>query len=137
MLRVVFDPNVLISARLSPRGTAAKLLGALTDGRFQLVVSPTLLDELVGVLERPKFRRWLTVEEAHAFVDALRTGASLLDDPPATPGVTPDPKDDYLVALARAARADRLISGDPDLTGLADADPPVLAPRAFLDELSS
>lgn len=98
-------------------------------------MSPVLLAELAGVLGRPKFRRWPTVEEARAFVDALRRGAVVIDDPPSLPGVTPDPRDDYLVALARAAGADRLISGDPHLTGLADADPPVLAPRAFVDQL--
>ena len=105
MLRVVCDPKVLISARLSPRGAPAKLLSAWTD------------------------------EQARAFVNALRTGAVVIDDPPGLSGVTPDPKDDYLVALARVADADRLISGDPHLTDLADADPPILPPRAFLDQL--
>lgn len=135
MLRVVCDPNVLISARLSPRGAPAQILKEWTEDRLELIVSPLLLAELGGVLERPKFRRWLTVEEARAFVDALRTGAVVVHDPPALPGVTPDHKDDYLVALARAADADRLISGDPHLTDLPAADPPVLTPRAFVDGL--
>ena len=41
---------------------------AWLGGRFELIVSPALLAELTGVFERPKFRRWLTVEEARAFV---------------------------------------------------------------------
>lgn len=135
MLRVVCDPNVLISARLSPRGAPAKVLSAWTDGRLELVVSPGLLVELTGVLERPKFRRWMTIDETRGFVEALRVAAVVIHDPPVLAGVTPDPKDDYLVALARAAGADRLISGDPHLTGLADADPPVVTPRAFVDQL--
>jgi predicted nucleic acid-binding protein len=49
--------------------------------------------------------------------------------------VTPDRGHDYLVALARAARADVLVSGDAHLTGLPDPDPPVLTPRGFLDRL--
>ena len=48
--------------------------------------------------------------------------------------VTPDPGDDYFASLARAAGADYLVSGDAQLTGLEDAEPPVLTPRAF-DEL--
>lgn len=132
MPRVVIDPNVLISARLSPRGTPARLLAAWTDGRFELVISPALLAELSGVLQRPKFRRWLTPDEAHAFVHTLRTGASMIADPPARPGVTPDPGDDYLVTLARAAGADWLISGDAHLTALVDPEPPVLNPATFL-----
>ncbi len=136
MPRVVIDPNVLISARLSPHGTPARLLAAWTDGRFELVISPALLAELSGVLQRPKFSRWLTPEEAHAFVQALRTSVTLIADPPARPGVTPDPGDDYLVALARATGADWLISGDAHLTALVDPEPPVLNPFAFLIELN-
>ncbi len=135
MPRVVIDPNVLISARLSPHGTPARLLAAWTDGRFELVISPALLAELSGVLQRPKFSRWLTPSEAHGFVQTLRTGATLVNDPPARPGVTPDPGDDYLVTLARAADADWLISGDAHLTALVDPEPPVLNPAAFLAEL--
>jgi putative PIN family toxin of toxin-antitoxin system len=133
--RAVFDPNVLISARLSPNGTPAQLLAAWMDGQFELVLSPALLAELAGVLDRPKFRRWLTAEEAHAFVGRLRTSATLIDDPPTAAPSTPDPGDDYLIALAQKANADCLVSGDSDLTGLADPHPPVFAPRAFFDSL--
>jgi uncharacterized protein len=134
--RVVFDPNVLISARLSPHGTPGQLLAAWIDGQFELVVSPALLKELGGVLGRPKFRRWLTADEAEAFVNRLRTGATLVDDPStAPPASTPDPGDDYLIALARKANADCLISGDSDLTGLVDPQPPVFTPRVFFENL--
>jgi uncharacterized protein len=82
MRRVVLDSNVLISARLSPTGAPGRLLEAWLDGRFELIVSPVLLAELAGVLERPKFRRWLTIEEAHAFVERLRVSATRIADPP-------------------------------------------------------
>ncbi len=61
----------------------------------------------------------------------------MLEDPASIPRVTPDPNDDYLVALARAAKVRFLVSGDPHLTGLQDADPPVLTPRGLADRLSS
>ncbi len=134
-MRVVLDANVLISARLSPLGASARLLGAFTDGRFELVLSPGLLDELAGVLAREKFRRWLTEQEAIAFIAALRAQATIVQDPPATPGTTVDPDDDYLIALAHAAGADYLISGDQHLTRLTNPRPPVLTPRALLQQL--
>jgi predicted nucleic acid-binding protein len=56
-----------------------------------------------------------------------------LDDLPPTPGVTPDPDDDYLVALARAAAADLIVSGDGHRTGSKDAQPPAVTPRRFAD----
>lgn len=115
-MRVVLDCNVLVSARLSPAGASALLLRAAVEERFELIVSAQLLGELTDVLARKRFRRWFSAEEADAFVAALRLAATFVDDPPAVVGVTADPDDDYLVALARAAHADYLVSGDRHLT---------------------
>jgi uncharacterized protein len=135
-VRVVLDPNVLISASIAPRGIPKALLDAWTKRRFELIVSPELLAELEDVLSRERLRRWLTQEEVTAFVAKLRLGATLVDDPPTgrTP-ITADPDDDYLVALAQAARADYLVSGDRHLIELPDPDPPVLTPRQLLERL--
>lgn len=132
MRRVVLDTGVLIAALLSPSGSPARLLVAWIQGHYELVVSEQLLEELARVLARPKFRRYLPIEEAAEYVRLLRHTATLLNAPPAQAGLTPDPGDDYLVALARAADARFLISGDTHLTGMADPDPPVLTPRQFL-----
>ena len=135
MLRVVVDPRVLVSARLSGRAAPAELVRRWLAGQIDGIVSPFLLNELDDVLRRPNFRRWLTPDEADAYIDLLRTHATVFDDPPAETGHTPDPDDDYLVSLARAARADVLVSGDSDLIGLADPRPPVQTPRALIDLL--
>ena len=135
MLRVVFDPGVLIAALISPSGTPAKLLAQWLAGAFDLVVSPKLLDELARVLARVKFRPYVTEEEAEAYVRALARQAIVVEDPEAEAGLTPDPGDDYLVALARAAHAHAIVSGDPHLVGLHHLEPPVLTPRAFVERL--
>ncbi len=57
------------------------------------------------MLLRAKFRRWLTEPEARLAVAHIAQLAEHRDDPPPEPGLTPDPKDDYLVALARATGA--------------------------------
>ncbi len=131
MRRAVLDPGLLIAALLSPPGTPAKLLHAWLEGRFELVVSAALLDELRRVLQRPKFRPHVTRQESVAFVEGLRRLATLAGDPPVTAGVTPDPGDDYLVALAQSAGVHCLVSGDDDLVRL-QLRPPVLTPRSFL-----
>ena len=135
MVRVVFDSNVLISARLAPQGPSASLLGAWTEQNIEMIVSPQLLDELQDVLGRKRLRRWLTEEEANVFVDSIRSDATIVEDPPPEPGITADPNDDFVVALARAAGVDYLVSGDHHLLELADQRPRVLTPRAFLDLL--
>jgi predicted nucleic acid-binding protein len=40
------------------------------------------------------------------------------------------PRDDYLVALARATRVDAIITGDRDLLDHEGLEPPALTPRA-------
>jgi putative PIN family toxin of toxin-antitoxin system len=134
-VRAVVDPNVLVSALISSGGPPRQIVAAWVDERFELIASPTLLDELRDVLARTKFRRWVSAEVAADFVEGLKDAATLIDDPPPQPGTSPDPDDDYLIALARTGAADCLVSGDRHLTGLDLTDPPVLTPRQFLDEL--
>ncbi|MDG7008919.1 MAG: putative toxin-antitoxin system toxin component, PIN family [Nitrososphaerota archaeon] len=51
MLRVVLDTNVIVSAVIS-RGKPRQLLDRGIDGRFQIVVSESILKE-VGTVLRP------------------------------------------------------------------------------------
>jgi putative PIN family toxin of toxin-antitoxin system len=135
VLRVVLDPGVLVAAVLSRTGPPALAVDRWRAGEFDLIVSAKLLGELEDVLQRPKFRPSVSQEDARNYVDALAAEAVLVPDPREVPAVTDDPDDDYLVALAVAARADLIVSGDSHLTGLADPAVPVVTPRAFLERL--
>jgi uncharacterized protein len=135
VLRVVFDPNVLVSAVITPVGPPAEALDAWRNGEFDLIVSPKLLDELEDVLLRPKFRAYVSPEQVGAYVEALASEALAFEDPGDPPRVSPDPDDDYLIALARAAAADLLVSGDKHLTDLADPPVRVMTPRDLLVRL--
>jgi len=135
-VRAVLDPNVLISALIWPTGAPREILAAWMQGHLELVVSPQLLAELRDVLARPKFRRWASRASAAEYADGLEEAALLIQDPPAQPGLSPDPGDDYLITLACAGHADYLISGDHHLTGLTHPNPPILTPRQFRDLLT-
>jgi putative PIN family toxin of toxin-antitoxin system len=124
--------GVVVSGLLSSDGPPATLLDLWRNGDFDLIVSGTWLGELERVLARPKLARHVDADSARELLAALRQHAILAEDPPPEPGLTPDPGDDYLVSLARSASAAVLVSGDTHLTGLADPDPPVLTPRAFV-----
>lgn len=104
--------NVLVAALISPCGVPAALIVALAASRFELIVSPALLAELDRVVRRPKFDRYATPKEKQEFLEAVRLLGHHADDPPAAEvGLTADPEDDYLIALARSSSADTIVSG--------------------------
>ncbi len=135
-MRAVLDPNVIISALLSPYGSPAKVLRAWLDGAYDAVVSPLLLDELARALAYPKIRRRITAAEAEEVVELFREGADLRDDPAGEPPVrSPDAGDDYLISLAAASRA-VIVSGDSHLLDLGE-DLPVYSPAGFLEVIEA
>lgn len=131
--RVVIDPNVLVSAAITPRAASARIVPLLDAGVLIAVASPKLIDELSAVLSRPKFRRYLDLETVEAFVAEFRSLCDPHSDPEAVAGLSRDPKDDYLIALAQASQADALVSGDSDLHNLTIPGLRVLTPRQLLD----
>ena len=128
---------MVVSGLLCPGRTAARCLARWEDGDYDLIASAAWLAELDEVVKRPKFAATIDLEDVARLRSLIVNEAMLFDDPPAQPGLTPDPKDDYLVALARAARCDVLVAGDEHLLGLVEPRPPVLSPRAFLAVLDA
>jgi uncharacterized protein len=137
LTRAVLDPNVLVSAFISQRGGSPdRIVRAWREGAFELVVSRQLIAELTDVLARPKFALQAAEGRAESYVAALAGDAIHIDDPPDPSRVSVDRGDDYLIALARAASADVIVSGDRHLTQLADPTPPVLTPQRFAEQLT-
>lgn len=133
-MRAVADVNVLISAVLSAQGPPAEILRRSRDGEFELIVSALLIAELVRALGYPKLRTYVPATSASAYVSWVRDHGTLAEDPSDAPPVrSPDPNDDYLIALAISRRA-FLITGDRHLLGL-QGGLPILTPAEFLREL--
>ena len=137
-MRALLDVNVLIAGLLSRTGSPAGLLGKWLEGEFELVISDLLLAfsrKRLPADVRPKLRRLLDDDEISAFLELLRGGlADWVEDPAEPPSIkSRDPKDDYLIAAARAAQA-TLVTGDADLLELSGSIP-VMSPRAFLKTL--
>jgi uncharacterized protein len=129
-LKVVLDPNVIVSALLSS-GTTAAVLDAWLDRRaYDLVVSQALLAELEEVLSRPKFAS-VGKEVTKGLVERLKQEGDLIDDPEGRRGTTADPDDDYLAALASHSGADYLVSGDSHLREAELEEVEVLTPSEF------
>lgn len=133
MIRAVIDTNVCVAALISREGTPARIVKAVADGLVDPVVCPRLIAELTGVLARPKIARHIPADIAHDYVVWLERIAVAVPDPQHVPALTPDPDDDYILALAETARAQVIVSGDAHLLELVGAGVRVLSPAAFAD----
>lgn len=131
-LRIVADTNVLVSALLQPLGPSARILELWAQSRIELITCPELLGELLDVVARPRLRRRISRDQAAELDALLRSQSELRPDPSFEEGLTRDPKDDYIVALAQVTSVDCIVSGDQHLTELEGLSPPVLTPAAFL-----
>ena len=81
------------------------------EGRFDLLTSAGQLDELMRVTRYPKIRERLAPALAGRLINELRDIAVSVKNLP-TITASPDPYDDYLLAIAAAGSADFLITGD-------------------------
>ena len=133
--RVVIDPNVLISATITPRGALGPILHLIDDGTLVPVVTRHLVDEVIDVLGRPKLAKYVRPGAATAFEHQMRQLGEWHADIIDPPALTRDPKDDCLVALARDAAVDAITSGDDDLHAARDLGIEVLTPRDLLTRL--
>jgi putative PIN family toxin of toxin-antitoxin system len=129
--RWVVDTNVLLSRLLCPGGVAANAVDrALESG--VLLVSEDTLTELVEVMDRPKFDRYLSRDDRRRFIELLGGVARLI---PIARRVQArrDPRDDKFLDVAVNGEAAAILTGDRDLLEL---DPfhgvRILSPSAFL-----
>ena len=88
------------------------ILHLIDDGTLVPVVTRHLVDEVIDVLGRPKLAKYVRPGAATAFEHQMRQLGEWHADIIDPPALTRDPKDDYLVALAREAGVDAIANGD-------------------------
>ena len=116
MIRAVLEPNVILSALLFG-GPPGELVRAWQTGRFRLLLSRAILEEVLRALAYPKFRlteneiRSLLEEELIPFAETV-----IIRRRPVVRLRDPDDLD--VVACALMGRARYLVSGDADLLSL-------------------
>jgi putative PIN family toxin of toxin-antitoxin system len=121
-MRVVLDTNVLVSALLVEGSPPAQLVAHWRQGRFTLLTATLQLDELRRVTRYPKIRARLKPATAGRLVNDLHELAVRVEALPPV-DVSPDPYDNYLLAIASGGEADYLVTGDkPDLLALRHHD---------------
>jgi putative PIN family toxin of toxin-antitoxin system len=110
-MRLILDTNVLIAALITRDTPPDAPYRAWRDGAFTLVTSELRLEEFRGVTRRESVRLRIHPAEAGRMVNDLRSLA-VLAEPLEKLDISPDPYDNFLLAMAQASRADALVTGD-------------------------
>ena len=115
-LKVIIDTNLWISFLIGLKSSSA-VRSILTDGMVSIVMTDILQKEIMTVASRPKFACYFAPEACDRLLAFLRARS---EDYPLghIPQRCRDPKDDYLLELARVSDADILVTGDSDLTDI-------------------
>lgn len=110
--RVIIDTNLQISFLLTK--DLSKFDSIITEQKLTLLFSQELIDELVEVTQRPKYRKYFPIDEVEELLLKIKSRAifikvtSIVSD-------CRDPKDNFLLSLALDGKATHLITGDKDL----------------------
>ena len=107
-MRVVLDTNVIVSGLNFP-GNERLVLELALRGRFQLYLSPFILEEAAGVLGR-KFD-WAEERSSEALI-ALANVATVIEPARLPVVIAGDHPDNRVLECAAAAEAEYLVTGD-------------------------
>ncbi len=137
-MRIVLDTNVLIGALITKGTPPDSLYRAWLRGEIELVTSTAQIAEVADVLARPRLQKYFDAGEAAAIVENIDTRALILDDPPDV-DLSPDPKDNPILAAAIAGKADLIVSGDKKhMLALGAVEGiPIVTARDALDRISN
>lgn len=131
-MRLVIDTNVLVSGLISTASPPAQVLAFWRSRRFDLLISSEQLEEIARVTRYPKIRARLAPSVAGRLVNQLRDLAIVVEKLPKV-GSSPDPSDNYLLALAHAGRAQFIVTGDKPLLALTRyRSTHIVTPAAFV-----
>ena len=107
-MRVVLDTNVIVSGLNFP-GNERRILDLALRGRFELFLSPFILEEVASVLGR-KFD-W-TEEQSSQALRALGNAATVIEPRRLPETIEGDHADNRVLECAAEASADYLVTGD-------------------------
>lgn len=128
---VILDTNVLLSGLRAGRSPPAEIVDAWRKGRFGLVTSTEQIEEFRRAARYPQLASWLPRSAVGRVVNGLRAAEVVLERL-RRGGDAPDPGDDYLLAMAIAAGADFLVTGDKSLLRVKQAGHArIVTPRRF------
>ena len=112
--RIIIDTNLWISYLLTKDPGLDRLLAS---NLVTLLFSQDLILEFVEVAKRPKFKKYFSPSDLEILLVSLSSKAIFIEVLNSV-SIARDPKDNFLLALAKEGNATHLITGDKDLLSL-------------------
>jgi hypothetical protein len=116
-LKLVIDTNLWISFIISKK--LNQLEAILTTENARVLFSSELVEELKATIAKPKLQKYFSenalddmLDVFDPFVDFIVVKSKIQ--------ICRDPKDDFLLSLAKDGKANYLLTGDKDLLELAE-----------------
>jgi uncharacterized protein len=132
---IVIDTNVLISAVLTPEGTARKVLNRVYQ-IFKIAQSDETYQELVTRIYKRKFDKYISDQEREDFLRVVKHHSQFVKVESQVE-ICRDIDDNKFLELAIDSNAVFLITGDRDLLSLKaqiEYQKLIVTPREFLEE---
>ena len=110
--RVIIDTNLWISFLLTR--DFSKFDSIIADNEITLIFSAELIDEIVEVTQRIKFRKYFKIDDVESLLLKIKSRALFIE---VTSEINKcrDPKDNFLLSLSLDGNATHLLTGDKDL----------------------
>lgn len=110
--RVIIDTNLWISFLLTK--DFSNFDSILSDGEITLLFSSELIDEIIEVTQRIKFRKYFNLDDVERLLLMLKSRAIFIEVTSEI-NICRDPKDNFLLSLCQDGHATHLLTGDKDL----------------------
>lgn len=114
-IKIIIDTNLWISFIISNKITLLDEL--LFSKKIKILFSTELLDEIAGTISKPKLKKYFTGISLEEMLTTLEPFIELIEVKHNL-NLCRDPKDNFLLNLAKSGKADYLLTGDNDLLAI-------------------
>ena len=129
--KIIIDTNLWISFIISNK---LSLLDSLIfSGKIRLIFSLELIKEIEATIAKPKLKKYFLSD---GLVEMLTMFEPFIDlvEVKSVVSVCRDPKDNFLLELAKDSKADYILTGDKDLLAIAKfGKTKIMTVTSFLD----
>lgn len=131
-MRVVLDVNVFVSGLIARNSNPGRIIEMWEEKRFELLISPPILEELTRVLQYPKIqqRYRLPEEFVSVFLESVGSQATFVNPLTSINIIKNDPSDNRYLECAKTGEASFIITGDRHLLELKEYHAIVILPPA-------